>query len=106
MVVTPAAPTIATTASANTVVGGTLTDTATVTGRSNPLAGATVTFRLYGPNDATCTGAPVFTSTVPYPVAGGPVTSGPFTPTAPGVYRWLAAYSGDANNAAGQRCVR
>ena len=34
------------------------------------------------------------------PLAGGPpptATSAPFTPTAPGAYRWIAAYSGDAN---------
>ena len=35
---------------------------------------------------------------VPYPVAGGAVTSAAFTPTAAGVYRWIATYSGDANN--------
>ena len=38
-----------------------LTDTATVLGRVNPQPGATVTFNLYGPDDATCAGAPVFT---------------------------------------------
>jgi hypothetical protein len=33
------------------------------------------------------------------PVAGnGTYTSQPFTPTAAGTYRWLARYSGDANN--------
>jgi hypothetical protein len=65
----------------------------------NPLPGATVTFSLYGPDDATCAGAPVFTTTVDYPVGGGAVNSGPFTPTAAGTYRWIAVYSGDANNA-------
>src|SRR5205085_1580651 len=99
-VVTPATPTIATVASANTTVGGTLTDNATVTGRSSPQAGATVRFDLDGRDNTTCTGAPVFTSAVAYPVAGGAVTSGAFTPTLPGVYRWVATYSGDANNAA------
>jgi hypothetical protein len=99
--VTKATPTIATTASPNMAVGaGTLTDTAIVSGRVNPLAGATIDFRLYGPNDATCAGAPVFQSlNVPYPVAGGPVTSAPFTPATVGAYRWRATYSGDANNA-------
>ncbi|MEA2217451.1 MAG: hypothetical protein QOJ35_77, partial [Solirubrobacteraceae bacterium] len=89
------------TASPNMAVGaGTLTDTAIVSGRVNPLAGATIDFRLYGPNDATCAGAPVFQSlNVPYPVAGGPVTSAPFTPATVGTYRWRATYSGDANNA-------
>jgi|GEM_PF-79798 len=78
--------------------GGMLTDTATVTGRVNPQGAATVTFVLYGPDDTACTGAPAFSSTVAYPVAGGPVTSGSLVPTQAGTYRWRAAYSGDANN--------
>jgi hypothetical protein len=100
-VVTRAAPTIATVASADVVLGaGTLTDSATVSGRITPVAGATVDFRLYGPNNATCTGAPVFTSlNVAYPVTGGAVSSGAYTPASPGTYRWVASYSGDDNNA-------
>jgi hypothetical protein len=100
VVVGQAAPTIATVASANTTVGGAITDNATVSGRANPQDGATVTFTLYGPDDATCSGAAIFTSTVAYPVGGGSVTSEPFTTTQPGTYRWRAVYSGDANNAA------
>ncbi len=101
-VVTPAAPTIETVASPNiSLGGGLLADSATVSGRVNPQPGATVDFRLYGPNDVTCTGASVFESLgVPYPVAGGPVTSTAFVPTAAGDYRWIASYSGDVNNAA------
>jgi hypothetical protein len=97
-----ASPTIATTASPNIVLGaGTLLDNATVSGRVSPLAGATIDFSLFGPGDTTCTGTPVFQSlAVPYPVAGGPVASLPFTPTQAGTYRWIASYSGDANNLA------
>ena len=48
-------PTIATTASPTIDARRRdVTDTATVTGRVNPLAGATIDFRLYGPDDATC----------------------------------------------------
>jgi hypothetical protein len=99
-VVAAASPSIATNASANVALGaGTLSDVATVSGRSNPLAGATITWTLFGPNDATCTGAPAFSPpAVAYPVGGGPVTSPAFTPTQAGTYRWVAAYSGDANN--------
>ena len=97
--VNQATPTITTQAVTPVTVNGTITDNATVTGRVNPQAGGTVTFSLYGPNDATCTGAPIFTSTVALPTATDAVTSGAFTPTAPGNYRWIAAYSGDANNA-------
>jgi hypothetical protein len=95
-----ATPSIATTPSTPITVGaGQLADTATVSGRVSPQPGASIDFRAYGPNDATCSGPPAFESLgLPYPVAGGPVTSAAFTPTIAGVYRWIATYSGDANN--------
>ena len=92
---------IATTASGNTSLGaGALTDSATVSGLANPQAGSTVAFRLYGPDDASCSGTPVSTSTKTATVSGSTVTatSDAFTPTQAGTYRWLASYSGDANN--------
>ena len=93
--------TIATIATTNVVIGAALVDQATVSGRVNPQPGATVDFRLYGPNDATCSGPTAFESLgVPYPVAGGSVTSATFTPTTAGTYRWVATYNGDVNNAA------
>lgn len=95
--VNQAAPAITTTASPNTTLGaGTLTDTATLSGGASPTQ--TITFTLFGPNNATCAGAPVFTSSRPV-TANGNYTSAPFTPTAPGTYRWIASYSGDPNNA-------
>jgi hypothetical protein len=95
-----AAPRIDTVASASIVVGsGTLTDTATVTGLVASLPGATITWRLYGPNDPTCAGAPVFAPMTSYPAGGGLVTSPPFAPMLAGTYVWVATYSGDANNA-------
>ncbi len=95
-----ATPTLATTAAPSLVLGaGTMADNVTVSGRVNPQQGATVGFRLYGPNDTTCSGTPVFESlNLPYPLAGGPVISAMFTPTSIGQYRWIASYSGDANN--------
>ncbi|MCA1684144.1 MAG: Ig-like domain repeat protein, partial [Actinobacteria bacterium] len=100
-VVTPATATIATSATATGSLNQPLTDTATVTGGSAPAPAPTggVTFTLYGPNDPTCSGSPVFTS-VNRPLAGGPpptATSDPFTPTLAGTYNWVAAYGGDAN---------
>jgi hypothetical protein len=90
-------PTITTTATPAAYVGQPITDSANLSGGTNPTG--TITFSLYGPNNATCTGAPIFPST--QPVSGnGTVASGPFTPTAPGTYRWVAAYSGDPNNVA------
>ncbi|MGQ0624033.1 MAG: hypothetical protein ACT4PP_05170 [Sporichthyaceae bacterium] len=101
-----ASPTIAGTATPSTAeVGTQVSDSATVTGRANAVAGGTITFRLFGPGDLTCTGTPVFTSTVPQPVANGPINSLTFTPTAVGEYRWTASYSGDAgNNPAATAC--
>lgn len=89
--------TITTTASAATTVGGQVSDTATLSGGTSPTG--TITFRLYGPNDATCAGTPAFQSAKP--VSGnGTVQSDPFTVTQAGTYHWVAAYGGDANNPA------
>jgi hypothetical protein len=91
------APTVVTTASAGVPLGAAISDSAVLSGGSNPTG--SILFGLYGPNDATCTGAIIFTSTIP--VAGiGTYGSGNFTPTLAGTYRWIANYSGDANNAA------
>ena len=46
--------------------------------RVNPVAGATVQFRLFAPGDVACTGTPVLTSTVPVDAAGR-ATSASFT---------------------------
>ena len=93
-----ARPTIATQASPSVEVGGQLTDTAVVSGRVNPVAGATVDFILYGPDDANCAGQPIFQSLARPVDASGRAVSDPYVPTARGTYRWRAFYSGDANN--------
>ncbi len=95
-----ATPSIVTAAPGTAVLGaGTLTDTATVKGLVSPQPGATIDFRLYGDSDTNCTGAPIFQSlAVPYPPSGGPVTSAGYVPPGLGTYRWIASYSGDANN--------
>ena len=79
-----------TSATPSATLGGPISDTASVTGPAgSPAPTGTVTFTLFGPNDPTCAGAPVFNSG-PQPLAGGPPTatasSGPFTPPAPGSY--------------------
>ena len=56
----------------------------------------TVTFSLYGPNNATCAGPAIFTSTTP--LAAGVATSAAYTTTAAGDYRWTVVYNGDSNN--------
>ena len=97
--ITPATPALVTTASAGGPIGTVLTDQATLSGGASPTG--SITFRLYGPNDATCTGAPVFTSNAIAVNGNGSYTSAPgFTSAALGTYRWIASYSGDANNAA------
>jgi autotransporter-associated beta strand protein len=82
-------------ASGNVELGNPVSDTATLAGGFSP--GGTVTFRLYGPDDANCSGAPVFTDTKA--VSGnGDYTSAGFRPTEVGTYRWIASYSGDGTN--------
>ncbi len=99
--VNASAPSISTFASGSVPLGGALTDTAAVSGLVGPDAGGTVEFRIYGPDDATCSSVPIFTSVRTMTVNGtvGTATSLAFTPTSPGTYRWRAFYSGDANNA-------
>ena len=90
-----AAPVLSSRASGPVTLGAAITDTATLTGGVTPTG--TVTFSLYGPNDPTCAGPVVFTSTNAV-AADGTATSASFTPTSGGSYNWIAAYSGDANN--------
>jgi len=88
-------PLMTTNASADVIAGGAINDTATLTGGPSP-TGA-ITFNLYGPDDASCSGPAVFTDTKT--VAGnGDYKSADFTPTAPGTYRWIASYSGDSDD--------
>jgi len=88
--------TITTQVTASSVVlGGNVSDKATVTGVAGVQPTGTVTFNLYGPNNGTCSGPPVFTSTVP--LTGSTATSAQFAPSSPGTYNWIASYSGDAN---------
>ena len=90
-------PTVVTHATGPDIVGGSISDTATLAGGYEPTG--SITFNLYGPNDATCAGAVIFTST--RTVSGnGDYTSGSFPTVSYGTYRWIANYSGDTNNAA------
>ena len=110
VVFTPAVATIVTSATPTVTIGSPISDTATVTGAPAPAPAptGTVVFTLFGPDDATCANPAIFTS-APVPLAGGPpptANSGPFTPTAPGTYRWIAAYSGDGLYAPGHLCLQ
>ncbi|MCA1690148.1 MAG: PKD domain-containing protein, partial [Actinobacteria bacterium] len=87
-------------------VGQAISDTATViAGQGVPAPTGTVTFKIYGPSDATCAGTPAFT--VIANLSGGTATSSPptFTADSTGTYRFVATYTGDAsNNPAGGSC--
>ena len=63
VVVTKKTPTLTTTASASVSAGGQIGDVGHLTNGTNP--GGTITFSLYGPDNATCGGSAIFTSTVP-----------------------------------------
>jgi hypothetical protein len=94
----PSAPAIVTAASPGVTLGGSVTDTASLTGATANATG-TITWQLFGPDDATCSGTPL--TTAPVPVNGnGNYTSPSLTPSAAGTYYWVATYSGDANNTA------
>jgi hypothetical protein len=65
-------------------------------------AGGTITFNLYSPSDATCSGVPAYTQTVS--VSGNATYdttntgSNAFVASTEGTWRWKSTYSGDANN--------
>jgi hypothetical protein len=100
--VTNSTPTITTQATATATTGGAISDTAILAGGSAPTG--TIAFTVFGPNNATCSGIPAFTSTKA--ISGnGSYPSDPFSPSSPGTYSWVASYSGDAgNNAATTAC--
>jgi hypothetical protein len=89
-----ASPTIATVLSATTItVGGSVTDSATLTGGFS--AGGSVTYNLF--SGGTCTGIPTVVSTVTV-TAGVVPSSAAQTFASTGSFSWNAVYSGDANN--------
>ena len=79
--VVAAAPALTTQASASVLLGGSISDTATLSGGFS--ATGTMVFYAFGPDDSTCGGSPAFTSFVN--VAGdGQYNSGSYVPTTPG----------------------
>lgn len=93
----PRSPSIATTLSSTSVMTGTaVKDSAALSG-ATPDAGGTVTYTVFTNN--ACTAGAQAAGTVT--VASGTVPdSNPVTFNATGTFYWLAAYSGDAQNAA------
>ncbi len=73
-------------------------DDATLSGLTSN-GGGTVTFNLYSPSDATCSGAPAYTQTVDVNGNGTySTTNTTFLAKDEGTWRWQVSYSGDANN--------
>ena len=63
-----------------------------------------ITFTLYPPTDPECLGTPVAQSSATL-FDNGVSASAPAPGPSPGVYRWVAAYSGDdANEPVSSRC--
>lgn len=90
-------PTITTTASAPVEVGKAISDSAVLAGGQAPTG--TISFKAYGPDDATCSGTPAVSSTKT--VTGNKTYgSGDLVPKRAGEYRFVVRYSGDAANAA------
>ncbi len=98
--VAKAQPSVTTATPPTASVGASIGDTATLAAAvpPGPSPTGTITFRLFGPGDPACSGTPAFTSTVPVDMGTGSYGSARFSPTTPGNYRWVAAYSGDAND--------
>ena len=106
-VVNKAQPTIFTTAQTPVTIGQSISDTATIGGLVNPTGLGTITFTAYAPlangsADTSCSTL-VFTKVVTGISANGNYGSTNFTPSGtspqiPGVYEWIASFSGDANN--------
>ena len=86
-------PALVTNATSATI-GGTIQDSATLSGGNSP--SGSITWKLFGPGDATCSASiQSFTANVS---GNGTYNSPNYTPTSAGTYRWIASYSGDGNN--------
>jgi hypothetical protein len=95
--VSKAAPTLSGTAS-NATVGSTIHDEVTFSGAFSP--SGEITFKVFGPGDATCSNTPLATKTAS--IVSGHATSPNFTTPQAGQFRWTASYPGDANNEAAE----
>jgi hypothetical protein len=73
-------------------------DDATISGATSD-AGGTITFNLFSPSDATCSGTPALTQDVKVSGSGTySTTNTTFIAKAEGTWRWRVDYSGDNNN--------
>ncbi len=105
--VTSVTPTLTTTAEAGPVdLGEAISDVAHLSGTANDPegnpAGGSITFVVYGPDSDSCAEDDIAATLGPIAVSGDDdYASGDFTPTEPGVYKWIATYTGDDPNTEG-----
>ncbi len=96
-VVSPASPTLTTTASPNTIdLGGRMQDVAALSGGFDPTG--TITFRLYAPGVDPAVGPAAYAETVTVAGDGTYHTAVGFVANALGTWHWVATYNGDPNN--------
>lgn len=81
-------------------LGKSTSDTATVVRENNTTPTGSLVFKLFGPNDPTCSHPPAYVSPAQTVNGAGNYSSPPFIPTMTGTYTWQVLYSGDGNNAA------
>jgi hypothetical protein len=93
-----ASATLTTAAASSSISLGTQTyDTATLAGGKSPTG--SLVYKLFGPNDSTCSKAPAYVSPAATVKGDGTYTSPSFAPTGAGTYSWVDLYSGDSSNA-------
>ncbi len=88
-----------TTTASNGKTGGTIQDSATLSGGANPTG--TITWNVYASSDSSCS-SPLNSqpSTLTTSVHGNGTYSSPaYSPPGAGSYKWVATYSGDSANA-------
>src|SRR5437016_1560773 len=90
-----ASPTMTTSATATQTAGGTIQDTATLSGGTSPTG--TTSLSLYGPNDASCGGSATSAGNATF-ICNGSYSSSAETLTLHDALPILASYSGDTNN--------
>ena len=92
----PTSATLTSSTASPIALGSQTHDTATLAGGTSPTG--SLVYKLFGPNDSTCSKVPAHISPTTTVKGDGTYMSPSFTPTDPGTYRWVDLYSGDSNN--------
>src|SRR5262249_25616690 len=87
---------LTTTATSSVTLGSTIHDVAHLSGATGSATGS-ITFDVFAPGDTNCQ-TPISVPPAKTVNGNGDYTSGDYTPTTVGTYRWIAHYSGDLNN--------